>query len=312
MAGEKIVEENKPIIVFGGTGFIGRYIVESLLKKGVPVRVLSRNAARAREVLGEEPEIVEGDICTPSVVEAALNNVRAIIIGVSAFSPQLIRKMELIERDAVLSLLEQAEKAGIHRVVYLSAYQVREDVLDDLNLSMPIARIKLEVEQALADSTASLNWTVLGLAPSMRIYFEMLHGNSMMVPGGGPRSGIPTVSPVDVGEIAAQTVLRLDLKGQRFRVTGPEALSFAQAAERISVATGRSIRYRAIPLFPLHFVSIVTRPFNPFLWHLFETIRLMNGFPQDLVQAVPNDHRRLLATFDYVPNALDAEAKRQM
>ncbi|MBU0704677.1 MAG: NAD(P)H-binding protein, partial [Chloroflexi bacterium] len=59
MASEKT---SAPILVLGGTGHYGKNIVKSLLAKGQPVRVLSRNAADAREVLGDEAEIVEGDI----------------------------------------------------------------------------------------------------------------------------------------------------------------------------------------------------------------------------------------------------------
>ena len=70
-----------------------------------------------------------------------------LVISVSAFSWKLIRKLEQIERDGVLSVLEEARKAGIERVVYLSVYEIREDVLARLKLRFPTARIKLDVER---------------------------------------------------------------------------------------------------------------------------------------------------------------------
>ena len=131
-----------------------------------------------------------------------------------------------------------------------------------------------------------------------------------MVPGGGP-AALPTVSAVDVGEIAAQAALRDDLGGKRLRLTGPEALSFKEAAQRISALTGTAIKFRKIPLTPIKIAAALTRPFNPFLRHLSWAIKLLNHFPQDLATQVPANHQLLLETFDYTPTTLEMEARRR-
>lgn len=83
------------------------------------------------------------------------------------------------------------------------------------------------------------NWTILGGAASFELFFAFLKNNKMVVPGGG-MNPVPIISPEDVGEITAQTVLRNDLSGRRFRLTGPEAISFPEAAKRISVITKKT------------------------------------------------------------------------
>ena len=299
-------KEKAPILVLGGTGHYGQHIVGSLLEKGQAVRVLSRNAANARRILGDEAEIVEGDITWRKSVVEALEGVKAVVISVSAFTPRLIRKLILIERDSVLTVLEEAQNVGISRIVYLSGYELDPGIIEELDLEF--GRIKLEIETTLAKS--GFNWTVLGEAPSMEVFFAMIRGEKMIVPGGGP-AALPTVSPVDTGEIAAQTVLRKDLGGRRIRVTGPEAISFSEAARRISAVTGKRLEFQKIPLFPLHVVSLVTRPFNPYLVHLVGSARLMNRFPQDLAAQVPQDHRWLVDTFAYSPTTLEMEARRR-
>ena len=304
----KSQKTNPPILVLGGTGHYGRNIVRSLLEKGQPVRVLSRNATNAHRVLGDGVEIVEGDITSREAVTKALKEVQAVVISVSAFSPKLVRQLRLIERDAVLMVLDEAQKAGVSRVVYVSVYDIKQDLLKRLNLDLETARIKQEVETALARS--GFNWTVLGAPPSMETFFAMIRGDTMMVPGGGPPA-LPTVSPVDVGEIAAQTVLKDDLRGKRIRMVGPEAISFPEAAKRISAATGRNIRFCRIPLIPLNIASIVTWPINPFLRLLYGHVKLMNNFPQDIAAQVPQDHQWLVDTFDYAPVTLEMEARRR-
>jgi uncharacterized protein YbjT (DUF2867 family) len=189
--------------------------------------------------------------------------------------------------------------------VYISVYDIREDIVEDLDFEA--ARYKGEVETALAES--ELNATVLGAAPSMAIYFSMIRGNTMMVPGGGS-AALPTVSAMDVGEIAAQAVLQDDLDGQRIRMVGPEAIPFPEAAERISAETGMDLRFRSIPLLPLQIAAIVTAPVNPYLKSLLSSIKLMNRFPQDIALTIGQDHQRLLDTFDYTPTTLEMEARR--
>ena len=299
-------KESVPILVLGGTGHYGRHIVRSLLDKGQTVRVLSRNAANARRILGTEAEIVEGDITLRNSVVEVLEGVKTIVISVSAFTPRLIRKLKLIERNSVLMVLEEAQNAGISRIVYLSGYDLRPDLVEELDLEF--GRIKVEIETTLAQS--DFNWTVLGEAPSMEIFFAMIRGEKMIVPGGGPPA-LPTVSPVDTGEIAAQTAMREDLGGRRIRVTGPEAISFPEAARRISAVTGKRLEFQKIPLLPLQLASLVTRPFNPYLSHLLGSVRLMNRFPQDLATQVPQDHRWLVDTFDYTPTTLEMRAQRK-
>ena len=185
-------DQSKPILVLGGTGHYGRHIVQNLLGKGLSVRVLSRGIEKARKILGEGPEVVEGDITARESIIEVVTGVRAVIISISAFTPRSIRRFELIERDSVLSIFAEAEKAGISRMVYISAYDTKQDVSEYMQreIGLGIAKIKPEVERALANT--NLNWTVLGAPPSMEIFFAMIRGNTMMVPGGGPPA-LPTV-----------------------------------------------------------------------------------------------------------------------
>lgn len=292
-----------PVLVLGGTGHFGRFIVASLVRRRIPVRVLSRNAARARQLLGDGVEVVEGDATSREQLASAIRGSRSMVVGIAAATPELIRRLREIERDAVLHAFEEAPRAGVQRVVYLSGYVLVRELIERLDIAF--GRVKLEVEAALAAST--LDWTILGEAPSMEMFFAMIRGAKMNVPGGGPPC-LPTVSPVDVGEIAAEAAIRDDLGGRRFRVTGPEAMSFGEAARRISAVTGKPLSVRKIPLFPLRVAGL----FSPFVRYVSSAARLMNAFPQDLAAQVPEDHALLQRTFQYTALTLEMETRRRM
>jgi len=300
----------KPILILGGTGHYGRHIVNSLVQREAPVRVLTRNVPRARDIFGEQVELLAGDITDPESVKSALENVSAVIISISGFTPKLIRQIQLIEHDSVLGVLKAAQSAGIHRLVYLSVYDIRPEALKQTTTQFAdLAYAKLDIENQLV--TSDFNWTILGAPPSMDIFFAMLRKNKMLVPGGGPPA-LPTIAAADVGKIAAQTVLRDDLGDRRLRMSGPDVLSFKQAAEIIGTVTGRSIQVKKIPLLPIKIASILAWPFTPYLRYLAGSITLLNQFPQDLAAAAIADHQTLRETFDYSPTTLEAEARRRL
>ncbi|MFH1701713.1 MAG: NAD(P)H-binding protein [Candidatus Zixiibacteriota bacterium] len=310
------VMRDKPILVIGGTGHYGSYIVNRLLNKSAKVRVLSRNAAKARKILGDAPEIIEGDITSKESVRQSLDAAGGVIISISAFSPKLIRKMEQIEREAVLMVLAEAEKLGVSRIVYISIYDIKLELPGDFDfmLRKRIARLKLDVENALGES--KLNFTILGAPASMEIFFAMMRGNSMFVPGGSPPA-LFNISPLDLGEIAAQAVFRNDLKGKRFRMTGPKALSFKEAAGLIGRAVGKNIAFRKIPMFFPRLVQKIIYPVAPFsdrfyfINQMINFIRILSNFPQDLIDDIPKDYQKLLDTFEYAPTTLEQETRRR-
>lgn len=295
----------KSILVLGGTGHYGKYIVKSLVNLDQPVRVLSRNPRKAKLMFDSEVSVVEGDITKIEDVKLVLNDIKAIIICISAFSRKTVKKIDQIENVAVKNVLYRAELLGIDRIIYISVYDIFVEFVK--RFSIPQAKIKQEIEEFLKQS--NFNWTVLGAAPSIEIFFSMIRGKTMNVPGGGPPA-LPTISPIDLGEICAQAVLRDDLAGTRFRLTGPCAYSFSEVARKISHITGKNIKYRKIPLIPLKILSAITKPFNPYLWHLLKFVHLLNNFPQELALEVGSDHNLLTQTFDYEPKTLEWHIKQ--
>lgn len=304
-------QQKRRVLVLGGTGHYGREIVSAALQRNAEVRVLSRSPERARELLGDAPELMAGDIECSTDLAAALDGMDALAIAVSAFSFGSIHLIERIERDAVIAAIDHAVEAGVGRVVFISVYEPRAAVMEQLSLGAfgNIAASKRAVEEHLAAS--GLSWTVFGCPPSMEIFFAFRHGPFLAVPGGGP-PGLPTIAARDVGDLAAQALLRDDLASRRFRVTGPEPLSFPEAARRISAATGQRLRFVAAPLLPIRIAAALSAPFTPFLQYVKGALTLFNNFPADLVEMIPEDYETLTETFDFVATPIEAEAHRRL
>lgn len=303
-----MTKENKQIIVYGGTGFYGRKVVERLAQKGQPVKVVTRNATRAKKIVGDNVELFEGDVTEHGTINKSLENVSAIVICLSAMSNKLIRKMKEIERDAVLEIMEEAKKANISRLVYMSGYEMRKQLLDDLKIP-EFGAIKIEIEEKIRQS--DFNWTILGDAPAFEMFFAFTKNGRMTVPGGG-LNAFPTISPEDVGELTAQIVMRDDLNGQRIKLTGPKAYSFLEVAKLMTDISGKRIKHMTIPLFLINMVSFLLLPFTPFVRYLYKSMKMLNNFPKDLADNTPKEHQLLREMFDYKPVTLEMEIKKRI
>jgi uncharacterized protein YbjT (DUF2867 family) len=305
-------DTDRPILVLGGTGSLGRPIVGELARRGEVVRVLSRRPEAARALLGDGPAIVAGDLTDAEAVRRAVEGARAVVLAVSAMAPATFRRARQIERDAVIAALEQAERAGARRAVLISVYEIDVELAERLGIES--ARIKLEVEQYLGQ--CKLSGTVLGQPPSMEIFPTMIRaGRFMVVPGGGPPA-LPTIAARDTAAIAAEAVLRDDLGGRRFRLAGPEAMSFREAARRIGAVYGRPIRFVAIPLALPRLARWLITPLARlsdrigYVHAMLAYVRLLNAFPPRIAALAAADHQRLRDTFAFTPTTLEDLVRR--
>ena len=295
----------KPVLVLGGTGNYGKSIVQGLKEIKQTVRVLSRNPENAQLKLGKDVEIVKGDITNEESIKQSLIGVKAVIIAVSAFTPSLIKNIKAIEEDSIACVLDNMKIQNISRVVFISVFKLRLDIIKTLNI-MPLTAHKLFIEEKL--KTSSLNWTVLGAPPMMDLFFRMLRNRRLVIPGGGPPA-FSSVAGIDLGRIAAQSVIRDDLSGKRFSITCQEPVSFTKAAELFSQITGKKISVFAPPLMGINIISLIVKPFNPYLRFLYYSLKMLNYFPKDEVENIPHYFEELQNTFDYNATSLEDVAK---
>lgn len=183
--------ENGQILVTGGTGTLGRLVVQRLRGAGCKVRVLSR---RSREA-GEGVEFVTGDLATGEGIEAAVEEAE-IIVHCAGSSKG--------DEDKALNLVRAASGAGARHLVYISVVGAdRIPVVSGVDRAMfGYFGSKLAAERAVADS--SLPWTTLR-ATQFHDLFLMVAEQMARLPVIPVPAGF-RFQPVDAGEVAARLV----------------------------------------------------------------------------------------------------------
>ena len=217
------------ILVTGATGTTGRELVRALVARGAPVRSLVRDAGRGRELLGEGVELAKGDFDRPGTLAAALEGVERLYV----LTPPHPQQAEW-ER----AVLDAARSAGVGRVVRHSLLGADDDS------PMAAARLHRGSERELEES--GLPFTIL--RPN---FFDQTFAGGMVVQGAMyTAAGEGRVSFVDVRDVAdaAAAVLTGEgHEGRTYALTGPEALTFGEAAAVIGEVTGRPVQHVDVP-----------------------------------------------------------------
>jgi uncharacterized protein YbjT (DUF2867 family) len=246
------------ILVAGGTGTLGSQVVRLLLERGEPVRVLTRDPARAAHLPGSV-EVVTGDLRNPAAVAAAVRGCATVVSAVHGFVGPGKPSPEAIDRDANRALIQAAADADVQHLVLVSVLGAAPDH------PMSLHRAKHAAEQALQAS--GLAWTILRPAAYLETWIAIigakLADDGQALVFGPGRNPINFVSAHDVAAVVDLAVCDRSLRGQLLEVGGPENLSFTQLAERLITASGRPGRIRHVPLAMLRALSLLARPVSP-------------------------------------------------
>jgi nucleoside-diphosphate-sugar epimerase len=123
-----MTEPHKPelTLVTGATGFTGSYLVRALVADGGQVRVIARSAAKARQLLPGNVDVVEGDIADAGVVERAVQGVGTVyhLAAVYREAKHPDFRYREVNVDASRNLLDAAVAASVHRYVHCSTVGV--------------------------------------------------------------------------------------------------------------------------------------------------------------------------------------------
>jgi uncharacterized protein YbjT (DUF2867 family) len=217
------------ILVTGATGLNGSELVRRLSAKGVPVRALVRSVARA-EGLSSLPkvEIVQGDMARPETLTVALRGVdRAMLI--SSSDPAMF--------EVQSNFIEAARKAGVEHIVKLSG------IMPEIDSPFRFARMHGEIERRL--ELSGMAFTHLRAGEFMHAYFRQVPSivakGAFFLPMEDAK--MASIDIGDIAEVAAIVLTSAGHEGKIYPLTGPEALSMAEIADKLSAATGKSIRY---------------------------------------------------------------------
>lgn len=265
------------VTIFGGSGYIGNYVAQSLLERGARIRLASRAPHKAQSLkplanLGQL-QFLPCDITREDHVAAALDGADYVVNLVGAFAGDLSTLMG--EAPGVIARLAQAR--GVKAMVHVSAIGA------DATSSAAYAQSKaLGEELVLAGfPTATVLRPSIVFGPDDN--FLNLFGGMIemlpVLPVFGPQVKLQLVYADDVAEAVAIALEHPDRHGGRiFELGGPEQLTMMEIHERIAAAQGRSRRFIAMPDgLSAAFAAMPGTPMSRDQWTLLKAGNVVSG-----------------------------------
>ncbi|MEM7160362.1 MAG: NAD(P)H-binding protein [Myxococcota bacterium] len=289
------------VAVAGGTGFIGRHVVQALRDADHEVRVLSRRAPASDDEAGLEH--VSADLGAGPLPPEALAGCDAVVNLVGIKAPRGSNDFDNAHISAVQNLIEDMRHAGLRRLVHISVAQ-------DPEATGPYAQTKRTGEQRVTQS--GLDFTILrpGLVygvgdDALKNLVRMVWAAPVVPAPAGAHGPLPAVDVRDVALAVVAALSRAETVGETIDVVGPEVLDLRGLVARVAGALELPTFIPAVP-------AVLARTGAAVMERVMPDPLLSRSQLSMLSRGLPGDPAMAEATLGLTPRRLDADRIREV
>jgi uncharacterized protein YbjT (DUF2867 family) len=237
------------VTVFGGTGFLGRHIVEGLVGEGVSVRVAVRHPDRAvarADSERERPASVTADIRDEGAVAAALAGADGAVNAVSAYVERgAITYADVHERGAG-NVARACRQQGVQHLVHISG--IGADPAATSRYIGARGRGDLIVQQAFPGAVILRPSVMFGPDDAFLNVLAKIVRSTPVVPlVGGGRTRLQPIHVRDVAEAVRRSLQDPGAEGKIYELGGARPYTFREITEMVAARMGRRCAYVSIP-----------------------------------------------------------------
>jgi uncharacterized protein YbjT (DUF2867 family) len=236
--------------VFGGSGFIGRYVVRDLARAGLTVRVAVRDTGRALflKTAGSIGQIVplHAPITDAASVHRAVDGADWVVNLVGVLAETRAASFQAIHVDGAARIAAAATAAGVQRLVHVSA--IGADAVSDSRYAATKGEGENAVRAAFPGATIARPSIVFGPEDN---FFNRFAGMSRIMPFMPVIEGATRMQPVYAGDVAGAvlTALQSDAAiGKTYELGGPKVWLFVDLLAYILKLTGRDLALVNMPV----------------------------------------------------------------
>ncbi|MFK5926926.1 MAG: complex I NDUFA9 subunit family protein [Desulfuromusa sp.] len=233
------------VFITGGSGFVGREIIQQLLANHHTVRALVRKA----DALGDfgEIETVVGDTTHPITLRGQLTGCDAVIhlVGIIREFPGRGITFKKLHSESTQNIVAAAAEQGVKRYLQMSANGTRDNAVTSYH------QTKWKAEQLVRQS--NLDWTIFRPAliyGSRDQFVNMLAKLIKVLPLvpvlGDGQYQLQPVNVIDVATGFVRAVDKVETVGKIYQCCGLEAFSYDQLLDLVAQALGQVAGTRKI------------------------------------------------------------------
>lgn len=241
------------VTIFGGGGFLGRYVAQAVLAQGARVRIACRNPAGAMYIkpLGNlgQVQLMVADVRKPASVARAVADADAVINLVGSFE-----NMDAVQHIGAANVAEASAAAGAGRLVHISA--IGADPRSEAEYGRSKAAGEAAVRAAFPSAIILRPSIVFGREDQFINRFAGLIRMLPIVPVIGADTRF---QPVFVGDVAKAVAAALaNQGGETLELGGPEIFTMLELNRWIAKAIGRDPVFAPVPDFAASLLAKTT------------------------------------------------------
>jgi len=237
------------VTVFGGTGFLGRRVVEHLREHGFFVRIVSRHRNRSRELFGPDGsqfQSLEADIHDPKAIAEALAGAHGVVNAVSLYVERQGETFHSVHVEAARRLAARAQQDRVECLVQVSG--IGADAASPSLYIRKRGEGELSVRAAFPNAVVVRPAVMFGpndafLAPILALLRKL-----PVFPMFG--RGLTRLQPAHVGDVAEAIVKALEqpeMRAVTFECGGPRIYSYEELLRAIAREAGLEARLVPMP-----------------------------------------------------------------
>ncbi len=243
----------KLAVVFGGSGFLGRYVVRELAKRGWRVRVAVRRPHHAQflRTMGAvgQIQLKQCNIRHAPSVAAALVGADAVINLVGILHQAGAQRFDTVQSGGAATMARLAAEAGVGSFIHVSA--IGADETSESLYARTKALAEKAVMKSLPGATIIRPSVIFGAEDQFFNKFAAMAGISPVLPLiGGGKTKFQPVYVDDVADAICAALERPEAAGKIYEIGGPRIYTFRELMELMMAETGRRRILAPVP-FPI-------------------------------------------------------------
>lgn len=240
------------VVIFGGSGFIGRYAARQIVKAGYQVRVACRRPGIAGDVrLAGAPgwvDVVQANVRNRPSIARALQGADAVVNLVGILHETGKQSFEAAQAEGAKNVADMAAEAGITRFVQVSA--IGADARSKSEYAKTKAEAEAAVREAIPQAVILRPSIVFGPEDDFFNRFASLTRVSPFLPAiGGGKTKLQPVYAGDVADAIAAALVHEDARGKTYELGGPRTYTFNEIYDIVCETVCRKRLKLPLPFF---------------------------------------------------------------
>lgn len=244
--------KTKRILLAGGTGYLGAYVLEELLEQGYTTRAVVRDLKKMK-IQNSSLEIVEGEVTKQDTLKGICDQIDVVISSVGITRQKDGLTYMEVDYQANLNLLEEAKRGGVQQFIYVSA--INGDKYRDLKI--------FEAKERFVDAlkASGLDYLVLrpnGFFSDMKDFLTMAKNGRVYLFG----DGMYQLNPIHGADLAKYCVDCIGNEASELSIGGPDVFTQNELAELALKAWGNKVKIVHLPDWIRRVTIFVMRTFT--------------------------------------------------